>query len=158
GELLLAYAAQIEAGQSSVVLDGQTIALDRERSPIENANAYFERYTRLRDARRQLPALIATARARVDHLAEALVHLALAASPDEVADLRLELVDAGYLGGGRLAGAPAKGRAPARTGPLRLSIGGHAVYVGRTSRQNDQATFDLARPDDLWLHARGVAG
>src|SRR5262249_7952124 len=47
GELLLAYAVQIEAGQSSVVLDGQTIALDRERSPIENASAYFERYTRL---------------------------------------------------------------------------------------------------------------
>jgi predicted ribosome quality control (RQC) complex YloA/Tae2 family protein len=158
GELLLAYAAQIDPGQSSVELDGQTIALDPDRSPVENAQSYFERYTRLRDAGRQLPAMIATARGRVAQLDEALVHLDLAATPEEVADLRAELAEAGYLGAGRPAGAPGKGKTPARAGPLRLRIGDHTVYLGRTSRQNDQATFDLASPDDLWLHARGVTG
>jgi len=158
GELLLAYAAQIDPAQSSVELDGQTIALDPDRSPVENAQSYFERYTRLRDAGRQLPAMIATARGRVAQLDEALVHLDLAGTPDEVADLRAELAEAGFLGAGRPAGAAAKGKTPARAGPLRLRIGDHTLYLGRTSRQNDQATFDLARPDDLWLHARGVAG
>jgi hypothetical protein len=30
--------------------------------------------------------------------------------------------------------------------------------VGRNSRQNDAITFGLAKPSDLWFHARGVAG
>jgi predicted ribosome quality control (RQC) complex YloA/Tae2 family protein len=32
------------------------------------------------------------------------------------------------------------------------------VWVGRNSRQNEIVTFDKGGPQDLWLHARGVAG
>jgi len=32
------------------------------------------------------------------------------------------------------------------------------VVVGRNSRQNDVITFNVAKPSDLWYHARGVAG
>jgi predicted ribosome quality control (RQC) complex YloA/Tae2 family protein len=32
------------------------------------------------------------------------------------------------------------------------------VRVGRTSKDNDVLTFRHARPDDIWLHARQVAG
>src|SRR5207253_11216857 len=89
-------------------------------------------------------------------LDEALVHLDLAATPDDVAALRAELSEGGYLGGAPSTGKrPGKAKPPA---PLRTRIGDHAVLVGRSARQNDEATFELARPTDLWLHARGVAG
>jgi predicted ribosome quality control (RQC) complex YloA/Tae2 family protein len=162
GELLLTYSTQVPDKAASIELDGQRIVLDPDKSAVENAQEYFERYTRLRDARRQLPEMIATSKARIAYLDEALVHLGLAAMPEDVAALRSELVEGGYLRGGSTAptatpgkkGAP-KAKAPS---PLRLRLGDHTVYVGRTARQNDEATFDLGRPEDIWLHARGVTG
>jgi predicted ribosome quality control (RQC) complex YloA/Tae2 family protein len=54
--------------------------------------------------------------------------------------------------------APKGGGRPAIT-PLRIvSSDGIPILVGRSARQNDALTFGLARPDDLWLHARGVPG
>jgi predicted ribosome quality control (RQC) complex YloA/Tae2 family protein len=167
GELLLAYAAQLAPGLAAVELDGRSIALDPARTAIENAQAYFERYTRARDAGRLLPEMIDAGRARLAYLDEALVHVALADTPDDVAAVRAELVDAGYLGG--VSQPPAavpprdtrtRRRSPAAAfrGPLRLRIGEHVAFLGRSARQNDQATFELGRPNDLWLHARGVAG
>lgn len=44
-------------------------------------------------------------------------------------------------------------------GPRRFtSAEGYTILVGRNSRQNEHVTFDLAGPDDLWLHARGWPG
>ncbi len=36
--------------------------------------------------------------------------------------------------------------------------GGHQVRVGRSARENDHLTFEIAGPDDLWLHAREMPG
>ena len=51
-------------------------------------------------------------------------------------------------------------RQPERgAGPYRsYDIGGRDVLVGRGDRQNDELTFHVARPHDLWLHAAGFAG
>jgi len=35
---------------------------------------------------------------------------------------------------------------------------GYEVLVGRTARDNDQLTFRVARPNDLWLHAADYPG
>jgi predicted ribosome quality control (RQC) complex YloA/Tae2 family protein len=44
-------------------------------------------------------------------------------------------------------------------GPRRYSSAeGYTILVGRNSRQNEHVTFNLAGPDDLWLHARGWPG
>ena len=32
------------------------------------------------------------------------------------------------------------------------------MWVGRNAKQNDELTLRDARPFDLWMHARGVAG
>ena len=36
--------------------------------------------------------------------------------------------------------------------------GGIDVLVGRGARANDELTYDIAKPDDVWLHARDVTG
>jgi predicted ribosome quality control (RQC) complex YloA/Tae2 family protein len=40
---------------------------------------------------------------------------------------------------------------------LRTARGDH-ILIGRNGQQNDRVTFDLAGPEDLWLHARGLPG
>jgi len=38
-------------------------------------------------------------------------------------------------------------------------VGGFEVLVGRGDEDNDHLTFDVAQPDDVWLHvAGGTAG
>jgi len=49
---------------------------------------------------------------------------------------------------------PGKGR-PYRT----ILVDGHEILVGRSDEENDILTFEVAAPEDLWLHvAGGVAG
>jgi predicted ribosome quality control (RQC) complex YloA/Tae2 family protein len=47
---------------------------------------------------------------------------------------------------------------PSRAGWIELEIDGFDVLVGRSARDNDELTFRVARPRDLWLHAAGHAG
>ena len=63
---------------------------------------------------------------------------------------------------GAKAGAKGKG-APTRTerrlGPRRFRLpGGGKVLAGRSARSNEELTFGIARPDELWFHAAGMAG
>jgi predicted ribosome quality control (RQC) complex YloA/Tae2 family protein len=54
---------------------------------------------------------------------------------------------------------PAKTRPPEALGPRSFrSHRGNAILVGRSGRSNDELTFDVAKPDDLWFHASGVPG
>jgi predicted ribosome quality control (RQC) complex YloA/Tae2 family protein len=34
----------------------------------------------------------------------------------------------------------------------------YVLYIGRNAQNNDQLTTKFAKPNDLWLHARGVSG
>jgi len=49
---------------------------------------------------------------------------------------------------------------PERGGPAFRSfeIDGWQVLVGKGARENDELTFQVAQPGDLWLHAAGFAG
>ena len=40
----------------------------------------------------------------------------------------------------------------------QIDVDGYEVLVGRSARDNDELTFRVARPRDLWLHAAGHAG
>jgi predicted ribosome quality control (RQC) complex YloA/Tae2 family protein len=38
------------------------------------------------------------------------------------------------------------------------SADGLSILVGKTAKDNDHLTLKIAKPDDLWLHARGTPG
>lgn len=157
GEWILALATQIAPRQETLRLpEGvafESIALDPSLSPADNAAAYFKRYRKARralDMNRDRLAAVAAELAYVDQLA---ADLALAADRGEIDAVQLALADAGYL-----RKAPVQ-RADQTKGPRRVtSREGFAVLVGRNSRQNDHLTFEIAAPNDLWLHARGLPG
>jgi predicted ribosome quality control (RQC) complex YloA/Tae2 family protein len=154
GELLLAYATTIAPGQTTLTLDDRTIPLDPALSPVENAQEYFRRYAKARDAARQVPALLAALdleQAYLDHIA------VLLETATTVEDLRALAADLSWRPG--VPTTPTKKKS-ARPAPLRpvVEVDGCAIYVGRSNQQNARLTFDLAGPDDLWFHARGVPG
>ena len=159
GEWLLAYAYQIEPGQTSLAVEetpGETplkIAIDPTLTPVKNAQKYFDRYSRSKKAAQEVPPLLKELSLSEQYLDQLLTDLKLASNQPEIEDIRLALEEAGYIKTSR---KRAKG---GRTKPLSLqSVDGLTILVGKNSRQNDEVTFHRATGEDVWFHARGVPG
>lgn len=157
GELIYAYLHTLRPGQASLEIDGRTLALDPRLSGVENAQAAFERYRRAKAAAANLPELAAAADLEAAYLDQLLAFAELAGSLEEIQALEAEW--RAHARGPAAAGARKAGREQPARGPRRLrTVRGDGILIGRNGRQNDQATFDLAGPNDLWLHARGLPG
>ena len=156
GDALYTHAHEIAPGTARFVPPTKpelTIELDPELDPKENAQRFYARYRKAADALPHLEkrsALLAARREALDVLAFEAERADAPTLPELEADL-----DA-------LEGRPAQRTAqpPARRrAPLRLDRpSGARIYVGRSPRENAEVTFRIARPDDLWFHARGIPG
>jgi predicted ribosome quality control (RQC) complex YloA/Tae2 family protein len=157
GEWILALATQIGPRQMELRLPPEAafdaIPLNPRLSPADNAAAYFKRYRKAKrglEMNRDRVAAVAAELAYVDQLG---ADLALASDRGEIDAVRSALAQAGYLP------QRAVQRADQTKGPRRVtSREGYTILVGRNSRQNEQITFEIAAPDDLWLHARDLPG
>ncbi len=156
GDALYTHGLEVPAGSASFVppTDPElTVALDPELDAKANAQAYYARYRKATAALPHLERRRAVLEARRAALEE-LAFEAERADGATLAELEAEL-DA------------LEGRTPARAAPattkrrppMRLERpSGARIYVGRSPRENAEVTFRIARPDDLWFHARGVPG
>ena len=154
GELIYAHLWQIEPGQTSLEIDGASIPLDPGLTANENAQGYFERYRKAQSAGAQLPGLVEESRAEIAYLDQLATLIAQAPGFSELETLSAELAE---LATPDPAARPRKSSAPRRPRAL-VDANGNSVYVGRSGLQNELVTFDIAGPDDTWLHARGVGG
>ena len=156
GDALFTHAHEVPQSASAFVAPTDpelTIALDPDLDAKANAQQYFARYRKATAALPHLEKRRATLLARRDAL-DVLAFEAERADAPTLPELQNEL-DA-------LEGrAPQRASAPAarRRAPLRLERpSGARIYVGRSPRENAEVTFRIARPDDLWFHARGIPG
>lgn len=161
GEWILALATQIVPRQTELTLpegvDFGPVRLDPALSAAENAAAYFKRYRKARRAGDMNAPRLAALDSELAYLEQLGADLTLAADRNEIDAVRAALAEAGYARQRRQT-ATVTAKVPVQ-GPRRFtSREGYAIWVGRNSRQNDHVTFDLAGPDDLWLHARGWPG
>ncbi|HEX5417779.1 MAG TPA: NFACT RNA binding domain-containing protein [Chloroflexota bacterium] len=155
GELLLTYATTVPRGASAYAADGVQVDLDPRLSAVDNAQALFRRYKKQKAALREVPALLNDVELRLRYLDEIAAWSELAESADAVRALRSELRPPRRQQPGQ---RKRKARRP-EDSVLRLRAGdGTEILVGRSAHQNQAVTFDLARTEDLWLHARGCPG
>jgi predicted ribosome quality control (RQC) complex YloA/Tae2 family protein len=160
GELLLAYASQIQPGQTTLEVGGRSIALDPQRSAVEQAQDLFRAYRKARSAQADLPERIAASEREEEYWAQLLAHSETARTPAELRALREELswTDQPPPDDGRGRARPGAKRRGTGLGGRVRSAEGFEILVGRSARHNEEITFERAGPDDLWLHARGVPG
>lgn len=159
GELIYAYLWQIKPGDSELVIDTQRIPLDPRLSAKENAQAYFERYRRGRDAGEQLPERIAATQTEIAYLDQLTLQVEQAETFPDIETLQIEWD--GYRARSQSGGGdrkPARRSAPPRRLRPLIDDDGNAIFIGRSGSQNDEVTFSIAGPNDTWLHARGVPG
>lgn len=161
GEAILAHAHELAPGSASMEVEGRRIDLYPTLSPIENAQSYFRRYADARDAHRAVPPLLAEVESELDYLDEMAVHVETAAGESELTTIRRELEQAGVLRPARPRKEHAQGAAGrfAASGAYRTLPTRHGdILVGASAQGNETVTFRLARPDDLWFHARAAPG
>ncbi|MFV0527398.1 MAG: NFACT family protein [Lachnospiraceae bacterium] len=161
GELLHSYGYGLEEGAKSLeALNYYTnemirIPLDATLSAQENAQRYFDRYNKLKRTQEALTIQLEETRLEIEHLESIQVALSIAADEHELAPLKEELTQAGYIkrkGGGRQ-------KKTARLKPLHfISSDGYDIYVGKNNYQNEEITFKLATGNDWWFHAKGLPG
>jgi predicted ribosome quality control (RQC) complex YloA/Tae2 family protein len=157
GEAILTHQAELPIGSSELVVDGESIELDATLSAVENAQAYFARYRKARDAEERVPGLLETARHEAAYLAELHALVEVADQMDAIRALRREV---GSATGSARAPTKRSAKQPAKSSPYRrvTLVEGWEALVGSSAEGNAAVTFDLAAPDDLWLHARGIPG
>ncbi|RMG56985.1 MAG: DUF814 domain-containing protein [Deltaproteobacteria bacterium] len=168
GELLKGALHSIRRGQKEVtVLDYSTdppsevtIPLDPALSPVENMYRFFRLYRKGRDGLAIKEKIISSVKDEIEYLESALYHAEHAGSEEEVAEIREELEESGYLRTPK----KKKRRGRGKEKPLRppsvekLDLSGHVLYVGKSNRGNDHIIRHLAKPGDLWFHAVGYPG
>jgi predicted ribosome quality control (RQC) complex YloA/Tae2 family protein len=161
GELLLTYGSQIPAGATLFNAtdysgDPILIEIDPDKTPVENANLYFER---AKKAKKRLPAL----RAQLELMREQCIDiggsiqkLELAESVVQVQEIFERAQAKKWLHKANL-GSVEKDDRPFEGNRIReySAPQGYRVLVGENSTANDYLTLRVAKPDDIWLHARG---
>lgn len=135
------------------------IPLDPALEPKDQAQAYFLRYRKAGRGVDQIEQSIAEATNQRAYLDQLATLVGLAESFDEIEALRKEWESTRWLS------IPDQEKQVNRKPPRRAVVPkpvvdefGNRIYVGRTGAQNELITFDIAGPDDYWLHARGVPG
>lgn len=162
GDLIKANLYRMERGASSLTAenfyaeDGGliTVPLEPRLSPQQNAARYYKLYTKAKNAEKVLAAQIAEAQAELSYLDSVLSELALAAGERDLAEIRQELSDQGYL-----REATARKRKLGAPQPLQyLSGNGTVLLVGRNNLQNDWLTLKASDKSWLWFHAQKTHG
>lgn len=156
GETIYAWLWQIEPGQTTLEVEGESIPLDPTIGPKETAQGYFEQYRKAQGAAAQLPGLESEVDHALAYLDQLAVQIRQAAGFAELEALAAEWeAHAGPPPGAKPRRKPGP---PRRPRPFLTDDEGNEVFVGQTGHQNEIVTFEIAGPDDTWLHARGVAG
>ena len=162
GDLLQANLYRVERGAQFVDVEnfydenGATlrIKLNPAISPAANAQKYYKDYQKAKNAEHILKEQIEKGKRELDYVDSVLDTVNRAETEKELAQIRDELTEQGYLH--RQKG---KHKQPAALPPIEFeSSDGFKILVGRNNRQNDSLTLKTASKNDIWLHTKDIHG
>ncbi len=149
-DLIMTYQSELSRGMAKVALtdpesgEAVKILLNPQLSPVENAQALYKGVKRLRRGRPIVERRLARLERELACLKAGRAALEEGRAPSEEALSHVP--------------PPVSRGAPAPpTAPRVFQVRGYTVEVGKDATQNE-ALLRKARPDDLWLHAKGVSG
>lgn len=171
GELINTYGYQVEPGSKSFQAlnyytnEEITIPLDETLTPAENAKRYFEKYNKLKRTYEALTKLSEETKADIEHLDSIKTSLDIALAEEDLAALKEELMEFGYMkrkftkAPGSKGGGKVKAAKKINSKPFHyISSDGFHMYVGKNNYQNDELTFKFATGGDWWFHSKKIPG
>lgn len=163
GELINTYGYGLEEGCKSFQAlnyytnEEITIPLDPTLTPGENSKKYFDKYGKLKRTEEALTEQIADTQSEIEHLESVSNALDIALAESDLAQIKEELTEYGYIKKHYSGKKGAKSQAKSK--PFHyISSDGYDIYVGKNNFQNDELTFKFATGNDWWFHAKKMAG
>lgn len=161
-ELILANQYRLEKGSLFYDLENfynnnevVRISADPALSPAANAQKYFKEYRKAKVAESMLGELIEQSEQELAYLESVIDSVNRADGYTELAEIRNELYEQGYL-------KRAKNDKTKKAKPMPpmeyVSDDGYTILVGRNNVQNDILTFKTAAKDDSWFHTQKIPG
>ncbi len=163
GDLIQANLYRITKGSKEVTVENFydenmsdiTISLDPALSPAANAQKYYKAYQKAKTAEQVLKIQLEKAETELDYVSSVLDAVSRAESTAELAEIRLELTEQGYI---KTKGSK-KQKADKPLPPKEyVSQSGFTILVGRNNKQNDKLTLKQADKNDLWFHTKDIPG
>lgn len=161
GDMINANIYRLEKGMTKCTLEDfytgepREIALDSRLTPAQNAQKYYNEYRKLDTAEKMLTELIAKGQQELIYIDSVFDAVSRTESETDLAEIRRELREQGYLKGGVRPDEKVKKQSE----PLKFrSSEGFDILVGRNNKQNDQLTLKTAKATDIWLHTKDIAG
>ncbi len=164
GELLMMNKQDIKKGQTSVKLTDifdpkrpiTEIPLDPKLTAIGNAQRYFKKYRKAKEALSIIKKRRSETRDKTARLEEISRRLEKQDERIDFEEIKVSLTRLGFL---KKTKPQRKKKKEKEFLPKRfLTQSGSEILVGRNNKENDYLTFKFARPDDLWFHAQDVPG
>ena len=164
GELLTANIYQLQQGMKEIEVINYydesgamiTIPLDSQKSPSQNAQKYFTKYQKAKNAIEYVTEQIQLANEEVNYF-EGLLQQLDSADPRDIEEMREELQEGGYLKQRHKKGF----KKPKDKKPILdeyISTDGDTIFVGKNNKQNEFLTNKFSRRDDIWLHTKDIPG
>ncbi len=162
GDLISANIYRIQKGDATAKVENfysedcptVEIQLDIRKTPAQNAQHYYSEYKKCVTAEEKLAGQIEKGEEELQYLDSVFDALTRAESENDIIQLRIELIEQGYIrsGGG-------KSKPPKALPPIEYkSTDGYTILVGRNNHQNDQLTLKFAEKTDIWLHTQTITG
>lgn len=160
GEFINVYGYSLEPGAKELQAlnyynnEEIKIPLDPQLTPQENSQKYFAKYNKQKRTYEALSELIQETFDDIQYLESLSNALDIALSEADLAQIKEELIEAGYV-----RRKFTKKKVKFVNKPLHyISSDGYHIYVGKNNIQNDELTFSFATGNDWWFHAKGATG
>lgn len=162
GELIKANIHAIKPGDTSCTvtdyysenLEQIKIPLNAALSPAQNAQKYFKEYRKACTASQLLEGFIQKGEQDLKYIESVFDELSRANTAAELAEIRSELVDSGYI---KRAGQK-KSKEKLLPFERFVSSDGFDILAGKNNKQNDRLTLKEADKNDIWFHIKDSAG
>lgn len=165
GELLTAYLYSITSAPYVEIANFysphgkiERIPLDENLSVLENAQNYFRLYRKARSAAQKSTELLEENKIELEYLSGLCVFLDNASTLEELNEIRLELVEEGYLKNIPVKENKKKTPAIKSSVPHKYVLEGWEIYLGKNNLQNDYLVTKIAKSEDLWFHSKDIPG
>lgn len=161
GDILAANLFAIKRGMEKVVLFDfynnceRTITLDSGRSPKENLDRYYKKYSKLKRGYEFNLKRWDDVDEEIKYLEGLKKFLEGSSALDELESIEEELIQGKYL---REVVNKRKKKKVKHNKYGTLNHNGYEILYGRTNLENDNLTHRIAARDDMWLHAKDVPG
>ena len=166
GELLTANMYKIKRGMEEIQVEDYyndntlvCIKLHPELTPSDNAQRYFKRYNKAKNAANKAAIQAEQSQEELAYLESLSFWLSETNSHEDFYQIEQELVDGGYLKPKNKPGSKTESASKAKPIPYTfITRSGFKILIGKNNKQNDWVTFKAAQDTDFWFHTKGIPG